>query len=133
MDRRRDGAARQRRTSMDVKSRHRKMMHAPTRAPTRPHAHPRAGAWTASSWREAARDGAYRAVFRWGCHRRVDRPHAPQNLRFSAGEELAGKSPAAAATRKSDDGGFREENKVTGMKHDHRKSKLGFPFGFDTL
>ena len=55
----------------------------------------------------------------------------PRNLRFPAGEELAGKSPAAA--RRSDDGGFREENKVTGMKHDHRKSKLGFPFDSDTM
>ena len=30
--------------------------------------------------------------------------------------------------RISGDGRFREENKVTRMKHDHRKSKLGFPF-----
>ena len=74
------------------------------------------------------------AVFRRGCHRRVDRPRAPRNMRFPVGEELAGKSPAVAATgRISGGGGFREENKVTGMKHDHRKSKLGFPFGFDTM
>ena len=59
--------------------------------PMRPHAHPRAGAWTAGCRREAARDGACVAVFRRGCHRRVDRPRAPRNLRFSAGEELAGK------------------------------------------
>ena len=31
------------------------------------------------------------------------------------------------AVRRSDDGGFWKENKVTGMKHDHQKSKLGFP------
>ena len=73
------------------------------------------------------------AVFRRGCHRRVDRLRVPQNLRFLAGEELAGKSPAAAAARISGDEGFREENKVTGMKHDHRKSKLGFPFGSGTM
>ena len=76
------------------------------------------------------RGGACGAVFRRGCHRRVDRPRGPRNLRFSAG-----KSPAAvvAAARRSGGGGFREENKVTGMKHDHRKSKLGFPFGSDTM
>ena len=63
-----------------------------------------------------------------GCFR------APQNLRFPAGEELAGKSPAAATTtRRSGSGGFREENKVIRMKHDHRKSKLSFPFGSDTM
>ena len=77
-------------------------------------------------------DGACGAVFRRGCHRRVDRPRAPRNLRFPTGEELAEKSPAAAV-RRSDDEGFEEENKVTGMKHDHRKSKLGFPFGSDTM
>ena len=77
------------------------------------------------------RDGACRAVFRQGCHRRVDWPRAPRNLRFPVGEELAGKSPTVA--RRSDNGGFREENKVTRMKHDHRKSKLGFPFGSDIM
>ena len=35
--------------------------------------------------------GACRAVFRLGCHRRVDQPRAPRNLRFSAEEELARK------------------------------------------
>ena len=105
--------------------------------PTRPHTHPSASAWTASYRREAARDCACVAVFQRGCHRRVDRPRAPRNLRFPTGEELVGKSPAvavaAAAARISGDGGFREKNKVTGVKHDHRKSKLGFPFGFDTM
>ena len=71
------------------------------------------------------------AVFRRGCYRRVDRPRVPRNMRFPVGEELVGKSPATA--RISGGGGFREENKVTGMKHDHRKSKLGFPFGSDTM
>ena len=73
------------------------------------------------------------AVFRRGFHRRVDRPRAPQNLRFPVGEELAGKSSAATTARRSYDEGFREENKVIGMKHDHRKSKLGFPFGSNTM
>ena len=50
-----------------------------------------------------------------------------------AGEELAGNSPTAATTRRSDGGGFWQENKVTRMKHDHQKSKLGFPFGSDTM
>ena len=99
---------------------------------THPHAHPRAGAWTASCRREAARDSACVAGFRWGCHFHVDRPRAPRNLRFLAGEELIGKSPVAAV-RRSGDGGFRKENKVTVMKHDHRKSKLNFPFGSDTM
>ena len=76
------------------------------------------------------------AVFRWGCHRRVNRPCAPRNLRFPVEEELAEKSlvaATAATTRISDSGRFREENKVTEMKHDHRKIKLGFPFGSDTM
>ena len=77
------------------------------------------------------RDGECGTVFRRGCHQRVDRPRAPRNLRFLIGEDLAGKS--LATTRRSDDGGFREKNKVTEMKHDHRKSKLGFPFGSDTI
>ena len=88
----------------------------------RPHVHPHTGAWTASCRREAARDSACGAVFRRGCHRRVDRPCAPRNMRFPAIEELAGKSlvaATAAETRGSDDGGFQKENKVTGMKHDH--------------
>ena len=101
--------------------------------PTRPHTHPRAGAWTAGCRREAAHDDACVAVFQRDCHRRVDWPRAPQNLRFPSEEELAGKSPAAAAARISGGGGFREENKVTEMKHDHQKSKLGFPFGSDTM
>ena len=122
MDRRRDGAARRRRTSLDMKSCHRKVIHA----------HPRAGTWMASCRREVVRDGACGTVFRRGCHRLVDRPREPQNLRFPVEEELAGKSPAAAA-RRSDDEGFWEENKVTEMKHDHRKSKLGFHFGSDTM
>ena len=127
MDRRRDGVARQRWTSLDMKSHHRKMIHA----------HPRVGAWTASCWREAAIDGACGAIFWRGSHRLVDRPRVPRNLRFPAGEELAGKSlataTATATARRSDDGGFREENIMTGMKHDHRKSKLGFPFGSNTM
>ena len=85
MDHRRDGATRRRRTSLDVESHHRKMMHA----------HPRVDAWTTSCRREATRDGACRDVFWRGCHRCVDRPRAPQNLRFLDREELAGKSPAA--------------------------------------
>ena len=111
MDRRRDRAARQRRTTLYVESRHRK----------RSHAHSRAGAWTASCRRKAACDGVCIAVGRRGCHRRVDRPCAPRNLWFPAGEELPGKSPAAAAAarRRSGGGGFQEEKKVIGMKHDH--------------
>ena len=125
MDRRRDRAARRRRTSLDVESRHWKIAHA----------HPCADAWTAGCRREEARDGACVAVFRRGCHRRVDRPRAPRNLTFPTGEELAEKSPAVAAAgaRISGGGGFREENKVTEIKHDHRKSKLDFPFGSDTM
>ena len=61
---------------------------------TRPHAHSRAGLWTASCRRKAVRDGACGVGCRRGCHRRVDWPRAPQNLWFPAGEELLGKSPA---------------------------------------
>ena len=70
---------------------------------TCPHAHSRAGAWTASCWRKAARDGTCVAGCRWGCHRRVDRPRAPRNLWFPVGEELPGTSSAAV--------------KEIGMKH----------------
>ena len=70
---------------------------------THPHAHSRAGAWTASCyWRKAARDGACVAGCRRGCHRRVDRPRAPRNLWFPAGEELPGKSPVAVTAAGSD-------------------------------
>ena len=51
------------------------------------------------------RDGACAAGCRRGCHRRVDRPRAPRNLWFSAGEELPEMSPTAvtaAARRRSE-------------------------------
>ena len=57
-----------------MKSRHRKVIHE----------HARARTWKASCRREAACDGACGVVFRQGCHQRVDRPHAPRNLRFPA-------------------------------------------------
>ena len=110
MDHRRDRAARRRRTTLYVESRHRK----------RSHAHSRACAWTVSCRRKAARDGVCVAVRRRGCHQRVDRPRAPRNLWFPTREELPEKSPAAVAPRrKSSDVGFQEEKKVIGMKHDH--------------
>ena len=87
---------------------------------TRPHAHSRAGAWTANCRRKAARDGACVAGCRWGCHRRVDRPHATRNLWFPAGEELPGKSPvavtAAAAVRRRSDGGEGDRNETRSLK-----------------
>ena len=108
MDCRRDKAARRCWTTLYVKSRHRK----------RSHVHSRAGSWTASCWRKAARDGACVDVFRRGCHRRVDLPRAPRNLWFPAGEELPGKSAAvvtavaAAARRRSGSGkGDRNETR----------------------
>ena len=76
MDRRRDGAARRPRTILDMKSCHRNA--------TRPHAHRSTDMWMASCRRGAVRDGACGAVFRRGFIRRVDRPRAPRNLRFSA-------------------------------------------------
>ena len=104
-DRRRARTPRRCRTTLTVESRHRR----------RSHAHSRAGAWTASCRRRAARDGACDAGFRRGGHRRVDRPPALRNLWFSSGEELPGKSPAAvtaAARRKSGDGeGDRNETR----------------------
>ena len=57
----------------------------------RAHMNTRAGAWTTSCQRGAVHDSACGAVFRRGFHRRVDRPRVPQNLRFPAREELAGK------------------------------------------
>ena len=95
----------------------------------RPHAHP---CVRRVDGKLPEKSDACGAVLWRGCLRRVDRSRAPQNLRFPAGEELAGKSPAATA-RRSGGKGFLEENKVTGMKHDHRKSKLGFPFGSNTM
>ena len=78
--------------------------------------------------RQAACGGVWRAVFRRVFLRRVDRLHAPRNLRFLAGEELAGKShrrqgDLTTATRRFDGRGFRKENKVTERKHDHKKKK----------
>ena len=92
MDHRRDRAARRHRTTLYVESRHRK----------RSHAHSRPDAWTASCLRKAAHDSACVDVFRRGCHRREDRPRVPRNLCFSVVEELPGKSPAAAARRRSE-------------------------------
>ena len=91
---------------------------------TRPHAHSRAGAWTTSCRRKAARDGACAAGCRRGCHRRVDRPRAPRNLWFSAGEELLGKSPAAvtAAARRRSGGGEGDRNETRSLE-----KKKGFP------
>ena len=88
---------------------------------TCPQAHSRACAWTASCRRKVARDGTCVDVFRRGCHRRVDRPRAPRNLWFPAGEELPGKSPAEA--RRRSDGGEGDRNETRSLK----KRKLGFP------
>ena len=52
--------------------------------------------------RRHERDGAWDAGFRWGGHRRVDRPSTLRNLWFSAGEELPGKLPAAVTAAASD-------------------------------
>ena len=70
-----------------MESRHRKVGHVPTHT----------SAWNAGHRRRVARGGAWMAVawmavFRRGFLRRVDRPHAPRNLRFPAEEELVGKS-----------------------------------------
>ena len=91
---------------------------------TCPHAHSRSGAWTASCRRKEARDGACVVVCRRGCHRRVDRPRAPRNLWFPAGEELLGKSPAVVtvAARRRSGGGEGERNETRSLKN-----KLGFP------
>ena len=61
-------------------------------------------------------DGACVSGCRRGCHRHVDRPRAPRNLWFPAGEELPEKSPsavtAATARRRSGDGeGDRNETR----------------------
>ena len=83
-----------------MESRHRKVGHVPTHT----------SAWNAGHRRRVARVGAWMTVFRRGFLRRVDRPHAPRNLRFPAEEELVGKShrrrgdltaAAAAATKGS--------------------------------
>ena len=81
MDCRRDGEARRCRMSLDMKSCHCKVSHAPTCA----------GAWKGSCWRRAACGGAWGAFFRRGFLRRVDWPRAPQNMRFPAEEEFSGK------------------------------------------
>ena len=72
--------------------------------------------------RQAAgeRDGTCASGCRRGCHRRVDRPHAPRNLWFSAGEELPEKSPAAvtaaAAVRRRSGGGEGDRNETRSPK-----------------
>ena len=114
LDRRRDRTPRRRRTTLCVESRHRR----------RSHTHSRAGAWTASCRRKAARDGACAAGCRRGCHRRVDWPRAPRNLWFSAGEELPGKSPAAAATRRRSGGGEGDQNETRSLEKKIRFSSL---------
>ena len=91
---------------------------------TRPHAHSRSGAWTASCRRKAARDGACAAGCRRGCHRHVDRPRAPRNLWFSAGKELLGKSSAAvtaaAAARRRSGGEEGDRNETLSHPEFHR-------------
>ena len=52
----------------------------------------RAGGWKAGRRRRVACGGAWRAIFQRGFLQRVDRPCAPQNMRFPAGEGLVGKS-----------------------------------------
>ena len=67
------------------------------------------------------RDGACAA----GCPRRADRPRAPRNLWFSAGEELPGMSPAAvtaAAARRRSGGEEGDRNETRSLK-----KKIGFP------
>ena len=98
---------------------------------TRPHAHSRAGAWTARCRRKAARGGASAAGFRRGCHRPVDRRRAPRNMWVSAGDELPEKSPAALAAavggrrrlRRRGEGDPATKKKI-GMKHDHPKIRF---------
>ena len=81
-DRRRDGSARQRRTSLEMESRHRKVGHASTLAYTR--------------WRvelgQSEKSDAWPSVDDClrGFRRRVDRPHAPRNLRSLAGKVTGG-------------------------------------------
>ena len=90
---------------------------------TRPHAHSRAGAWTARCRRKAARDGASASGFRRGCHRPVDRRRAPRNMWVSAGDELPEKSPAvltaaaAAAARRSSGDGEWDRNETRSPKN----------------
>ena len=92
---------------------------------TRPHAHSRAGAWTASCQRKDARDGACASGCRQGCHRRVDRPRAFRNLWFSTGEELPEKLPgtvtaaaaAAAAVRRRFGGREGDRNETRSPKN----------------
>ena len=96
---------------------------------TRPHAHSRAGAWTASCRRKAARDDACAAGCRRGCHRCVDRPRAPRNLWFSAREELPEKSPAAvtaaaAAKRRRSGGREGDRNETRSLEKKKRFSSL---------
>ena len=117
LDHRRARTPKRRRTTLSVESRHRR----------RSHAHSRAGAWTASCRRRAARDGACDAGFRRGCHRRVDRLHAlRKSVVFSrrrASQKVGGSSDGGGLRRREADPAA--EKKI-GMKHDHWKTKLGF-------
>ena len=121
MDRRRDGVARRCRTSLDMKSRHRKVSHAPTRA----HMH-----WQVDG-KLSEKSNAWQRV---GSCFPAGFPPTCRSASCASESEVSGRKShqrqgdlIAAAVRRSDGGGFQEENKVTGRKHDHRKSKLGFP------
>ena len=128
MDRRRDGVARRCRTSLDMKSRHRKVSHAPTRE----------GTCRRVDGKLSEKNGLWRRV---GSCFPARFPPTCRSASCASESEVSdwrrdgrksrrqGDPTVAAvvAVRRSDGGGFRKENKVIGRKHDHRKSKLGFP------
>ena len=111
-----------------MKSRHRKVGHTPTRA----HTH-----WRVEG-KPLEKNGAWQPVescFPTGfppmCRSASCISKSKVSDRRRAGRKSQwrqGDPTTAVAVKRSDGGGFREENKVTERKHDHRKKKLGFPF-----
>ena len=122
MDRWRDGVARQRRTSLDMKSRQRKVSHAHRHVPARGQQavgeERRLESYFPTGFPPTCRSVLCASEFEVSGRRRAGRKSHRRQGDLTV---------AATKVRRSDGGGFRKENKVTGRKHDHRKSKLGFP------
>ena len=126
MDRRRDGATRRRRTSLDMKSHHRKVSHTPTCAhtcqrvdgklPEKSGVWQRVGSYFPARFPLTCRSASCASEYEVSGRRRAGwKNHRRQG------------DPTVATARRYDDGGFRKDNKGTERKHDHRRSKLGFP------
>ena len=104
-DRRRDGSARRRRTSLEMESRHRKVGQVPTRP----------GAWNVGRRRRVARGDARMAVFQGGFPPTCKSASCASKFEVSNRRRASQKKSSAARRSDGDDnsgGGFQKENKV---------------------